>query len=82
MKNLNLFTFNVIFEQEEDGGYSVCVPALPGCLSQGDTFEEAVKNIKEAISLFLEETPKKERNYWGHRAEREFIVPIKLPQYA
>jgi antitoxin HicB len=39
----------VILEPEEDGGYSVHCPALPGCSSQGDTLEEALENIQEAI---------------------------------
>ena len=45
--------FKVVFEQELDGGYSVHVPALPGCTSQGDSFEEAKSNIQEAIKLYL-----------------------------
>ena len=43
----------VIFEKSEDGGYTVYVPSLQGCISEGDTMEEAVKNIKEAIELYL-----------------------------
>jgi len=39
---------------QEGGGYTVYVPALPGCVSQGETVEEAMANIKEAISLYLE----------------------------
>ncbi len=45
--------YKVIFRAAEEGGYDVFVPALPGCVTQGDTFEEAQKNIKEAISLYL-----------------------------
>ncbi|MBV9868435.1 MAG: type II toxin-antitoxin system HicB family antitoxin [Abitibacteriaceae bacterium] len=44
----------VILHAEEDGGYSVSCPALPGCHSQGDTFEEALENINEAAELYLE----------------------------
>jgi predicted RNase H-like HicB family nuclease len=43
----------VLIEQESDGGYSVYVPELPGCVSQRDTWEEALGNIKEAIALYL-----------------------------
>jgi len=43
----------VVLEQQEEGGYTVYVPSLPGCISQGETREEALKNIKEAISLYL-----------------------------
>ena len=45
--------YKVVFEEELSGGYSVYVPELPGCASQGETRKEALKNIKEAISLFL-----------------------------
>ena len=44
----------VIEEDEETGGYIVCCPALPGCFSQGDTTDEALENIKEAIQACLE----------------------------
>jgi predicted RNase H-like HicB family nuclease len=44
----------IILEQEEDGGYSVHCPALKGCHSQGETQEDALKNIQEAIELYLE----------------------------
>lgn len=44
----------VILEPSEDGGYTAIVPTLPGCLSEGDTREEALKNIQEAIELYLE----------------------------
>ena len=45
---------NVIIEKDENGYYVAEVPALPGCLSQGNTYEEAVSNIKEAIGGWLE----------------------------
>ena len=45
---------NIIIEQDENGYYVAEVPALPGCLSQGNTREEAVSNIKEAIEGWLE----------------------------
>ena len=46
--------FKVILQKEEEGGFSVYVPALPGCASQGETEQEAISNIKEAIDLYLE----------------------------
>lgn len=45
--------FKVILEKDEDGWYVATVPSLPGCISQGKTKEEALKNIKEAIELHL-----------------------------
>ncbi len=45
----------VIVEAEEEGGYHVYCPSLPGCHSQGETIDEALANIKEAIDLFIED---------------------------
>jgi predicted RNase H-like HicB family nuclease len=44
----------VVLEASEEGGFTVYVPALPGCISEGDTEKEALANIKEAIELYLE----------------------------
>lgn len=52
MKTLD---FKVFLEPDEDGGYVVICPTLPGCYSQGDTVEEALANIREAIELCLED---------------------------
>jgi predicted RNase H-like HicB family nuclease len=42
-----------VLEPIDDGGFTVYVPALPGCISEGDSFEEAMENIHEAIELCL-----------------------------
>lgn len=47
--------YTVILQHESDGGYVAVVPALPGCVSQGDTRAEVLKNIDEAIQLYLED---------------------------
>jgi predicted RNase H-like HicB family nuclease len=44
----------VVLEPSDDGGFTVYVPGLPGCISEGDTKEQALANIKEAIELYLE----------------------------
>lgn len=46
--------YRVLIEQDEDGMFVAEVPSLPGCVSQGQTREEATENIKEAIELYLE----------------------------
>ena len=46
--------YKVIFEPAEEGGYTVYVPALKGCISEGDTYEEALRNIKDAIQLYVD----------------------------
>jgi predicted RNase H-like HicB family nuclease len=44
----------IVYEPSEDGGFTVYVPALPGCISEGHSLEEARHNIMEAIQLYLE----------------------------
>jgi len=43
----------VILEPSDEGGYTAYVPSLPGCISEGETIEESLANIKEAIELYL-----------------------------
>lgn len=44
----------VVLEPSEDGGYTAYVPSLPGCITEGDSKEEALLNLREAIELYLE----------------------------
>src|SRR5436309_6896414 len=60
--------FTVILEPEADGGYSVTCPAIPGCASQGDSLEEALENIREAISVCFEV-----------RGEDKVALPLETP---
>ena len=46
--------YKVVLEPQEEGGYTVYVPTLPGCVSQGETNEEAMANIREAVEVYLE----------------------------
>ena len=48
------YHYTTIIEREEDGGFHASCPALPGCHSQGDTYEETVDNITDAIRLYIE----------------------------
>jgi len=48
------YRFTVIFEKEDDGGYHVFCPTLPGCHTQSETIEEGIVNIREAIQLYLD----------------------------
>lgn len=49
------YTFRIILRPEPEGGYTVLVPSLPGCVTFGETVEEAHKMAEEAITLYLEE---------------------------
>ena len=47
--------YTVVLKSEPDGGYVVVVPALPGCVTQGDTREQALQNAQEAIEAYIED---------------------------
>ncbi len=49
-----MMKLKIVMEPSDEGGYSVTVPSLPGCISEGNTKKEALKNIKEALLLYLE----------------------------
>jgi antitoxin HicB len=49
------YNYKILLTKEEEGGYMVTVPALAGCITQGDTIEEALTMGKEAIELYIEE---------------------------
>lgn len=82
-KNLN---FKVVITQDEDGVFIADCPAIPGCHSQGDTYEKAEKNIQKAIKLCLKvaETDKKYRDSidFGRESTSRFmgITDIIVPQ--
>lgn len=71
-----ILEYTVVFEEEKEGGYSAWVPTLPGCASQGETFEETLANIKEAIELYLEDSSKKE--FSREDFTRQFVIPVKI----
>jgi predicted RNase H-like HicB family nuclease len=50
----DMIKYKVVLEPQEDRGYTVYVPSLPGCVSQGETIDEAMSNIREAMEVYLE----------------------------
>ena len=72
-KNIKITTknkqFPVFVEKDQDGFYVVECPLFKGCYSQGQTLDEALKNIKEVIELCLEEKENKEILKWYHPQE-------------
>lgn len=77
-QNKKILEYNVLFNAEDDGGFSVYVPDLPGCISQGDTYEEAVKNIKEAIELYLEEVDEDLYHMTPEDSRKQFMAPVDV----
>lgn len=70
--------YDVVFEEAEEGGYTAYVPALSGCISEGDTFEEAKKNITEAISAYLESIAKEGEEITS-QGKNFFIGKVAIP---
>jgi len=51
---VKVLSYRIILRKEPEGGYTVIVPSLPGCVTYGDTIEEAIEMAKEAIELYIE----------------------------
>lgn len=72
-----ILQYDAVFEKEEDGGYSVWIPDLPGCASQGDNLEDAIDNIKEAAQLYLEDANEEAINEGKVHKDR-FLIPVQI----
>ena len=77
MKKRKVLEYQVIFQEESSGGYSAWVPDLGGCASQGETIEETIENIKEAIELYLEDEDT-ERYKPNDQFVKQFVVPVRV----
>jgi predicted RNase H-like HicB family nuclease len=51
---MKLLRYKILLRKEPEGGYTVIVPSLPGCITYGDTIEKAINMAKEAIELYIE----------------------------
>lgn len=51
---MKLLNYRILLRKEPEGGYTVIVPTLPGCVTYGDTIDEAIQMAKEAIELYIE----------------------------
>jgi len=72
-----ILKYVALFEPQKEGGFTVTVPSLPGCISQGDTYEESVKNIKEAMSLYLEDVSCKDLEN-TYAPSESFVAPVEV----
>jgi len=68
--------YTILLEEADEGGYTVTVPVLPGCISEGDTYEEALENIKDAIALYLRAVSKEIEQLRQQRAFRVAEVTV------
>ena len=70
-------SYLVVFTQEKNGDFSVSVPALPGCFSQGKDLKDAKQNIKEAIELYLEDEEPQETPQFEMQIVGSVDVPVR-----
>ena len=73
-----VYQYTAVFEPDKEvGGYSVSIPFLPGCFSEGETFEKALSNIQEAASLYLE-VMKKNKEKILREESGVIIAPVQI----
>ena len=77
LNHKKIHEYNVVFQEETKGGYSAWVPDLPGCASQGETIEEVLNNIKEAIALYLEDNQEQDSKTDSH-FKKQFVIPVQI----
>lgn len=80
--NNTIYSYSAVFEPAEEGGYTVSIPALPGCISEGDTFEESKQNIEEAAALYIEELIAEKKNHHIANTQDYIIAPIHVKALA
>ena len=73
-------SYRILLRKEPEGGYTVIVPSLPGCITYGETIEEAIKMAKEAIELYIESL--KEHGEEIPREERTLEYTLTVETYA
>lgn len=73
-----ILQYTAIFESAEEGGFTVTIPSLPGCVTEGDTFEEARDNIQEAAKLYIEVMLKHKEKPELFIDQQPIITPIQV----
>lgn len=82
MDTIKSSQYEAIFMPQSEGGFTVEVPDLPGCISEGDTLEEAKANIQEAIEVFIETLQERKVSVPKPSEDRYFVlgIPTKKPK--
>lgn len=71
-------SYTVVFEPAPEGGFVAAVPALPGCFSQGGTFEEARRNVQDAIAAYLS-VLKEDGDDIPKESDERIVASVKAP---
>ena len=75
---MKLLNYRVLLRKELEGGYTVTVPSLPGCVTFGDTIEEAIRMAKEAIDLYIESLKEHGEDIPTEEGTLEYTQPVEV----
>ena len=79
MNKGKILSYTVMYHKAEEGGFTAFVPALSGCHSQGETFEETESNIREAIELYIESIAAENEDIPDESTVLQSIIQIQYP---
>jgi len=79
MKQQKVYNYNLIFQEEPEGGYTVTVPTLPGCITYGKTLEEGKKMAKKAIKAYIASLKKHGEAIPGDKPVFISTISLNLP---
>lgn len=74
---MKILSYKILLRKEPEGGYTVTVPSLTGCITYGDTIEEAIKMAKEAIELYIESLKEHEEEIPTEEGTLEYTLTIE-----
>jgi predicted RNase H-like HicB family nuclease len=74
---MRLLSYRILLRKESEGGYTVIVPSLPGCVTYGDTIEEAIEMAKEAIELYIESLKEHDEEIPTEEGTLEYTLTVK-----
>jgi predicted RNase H-like HicB family nuclease len=74
---MKILSYRVLLRKEPEGGYTVIVPSLPGCVTYGDTIEEAIKMAKEAIGLYIDSLKEHGEEIPSEEGTLEYTLTVK-----
>lgn len=75
-----MLNFNIVFHPEPEGGFTVTVPSLPGCVTYGKTIEEAKKMATDAISLYIDTLKEDGEPIPSDSENFTTFIPIEIPK--
>ncbi|MGY4687843.1 type II toxin-antitoxin system HicB family antitoxin [Petrotoga sp. DB-2] len=75
---MKILSYRILLKKEAEGGYTVIVPVLPGCVTYGDTIEEAIKMAKEAIQLYIESLQEHGEEIPTEEETMEYTITVEI----